>query len=324
MAASPNGTRVYVAGDFTTVNGVARNRIAAFDTATGALVTAFNASLQYHANALAVTDSAVYVGGNFTAAKGQTRGRLAAFSAANGDLLNWAPVAAGGGLQVDTMTMSPDRTKVIVGGRFSTLNGTTMYGLGAIDANTAALVPWAATNLIKNARTKAGITQVVTQGPTTYISGFVYGSEAGLPKGNLEGVAAVDGNTGAITWIQDCHGDTYQAFEQGDAVYSVSHAHDCRNIGAFPDTSPTTWHRANAVTKAATGLVKPNTIGGYYNYGGHPAPSWLHFDPHLAAGTYTGQTQAAWAVTGTASTSSWAVSSRASTSRTSRAWSASR
>lgn len=298
IAASPDGSRIYVAGDFTTVNGVARNRIAAFDTATGALITSFNASLAYNANAVTVGTNAVYVGGNFGAAKGQTRGRLAAFSPTNGDLLNWAPVADGGGYQVDAMAMSPDQTKVIVGGRFTTLNGVTQYGLGAIDANTGALAPWTAPALIKNAGTKAGISGITTQGDTTYLTGFVFGSEAGIPKGNLEGVAAVDGNSGAIKWIQDCHGDTYQAFEQGDAVYSVSHAHDCRNIGAFPDTSPTTWHRANAVTKAATGTVKTNTVSGYYNYGGQPAPTWLHFDPHLAAGTYTGQTQAAWSVTG--------------------------
>src|SRR5690349_6302746 len=39
VTASPDGTRVYVGGDFTTVDGVARKHIAAFNTATGALVT---------------------------------------------------------------------------------------------------------------------------------------------------------------------------------------------------------------------------------------------------------------------------------------------
>ena len=40
IAASPDGSRVYVAGDFTTVDGVARGHIAAFNIATGALITA--------------------------------------------------------------------------------------------------------------------------------------------------------------------------------------------------------------------------------------------------------------------------------------------
>ena len=38
IVASADGSRVYVGGDFTRVDGQVRNRIAAFDTATGALV----------------------------------------------------------------------------------------------------------------------------------------------------------------------------------------------------------------------------------------------------------------------------------------------
>src|SRR5829696_6044460 len=36
---SPDGTRIYVGGDFTPVDGQTRTRLAAFDTATGALTT---------------------------------------------------------------------------------------------------------------------------------------------------------------------------------------------------------------------------------------------------------------------------------------------
>src|SRR5690242_16504742 len=42
VAASPDGSRIYIAGDFTTVNGVVRYRVAALDPTTGAVVTAFN------------------------------------------------------------------------------------------------------------------------------------------------------------------------------------------------------------------------------------------------------------------------------------------
>src|SRR3954452_23086135 len=46
VAASPNGSRVYVAGDFTTVDGQIRRRVAAFDTATGTLVASFAPAVQ--------------------------------------------------------------------------------------------------------------------------------------------------------------------------------------------------------------------------------------------------------------------------------------
>ena len=42
MAASPDGSRVYVAGDFTTADGQPRKRLAAYDTATGQLVASFD------------------------------------------------------------------------------------------------------------------------------------------------------------------------------------------------------------------------------------------------------------------------------------------
>src|SRR3954447_12410692 len=42
VTASPDGSRIYVGGDFTTVDGQARRRVAAFDTATGSLVAAWH------------------------------------------------------------------------------------------------------------------------------------------------------------------------------------------------------------------------------------------------------------------------------------------
>ena len=39
VAASPDGSRIYVVGDFTTANGQARRRVAAYSTATGQLIT---------------------------------------------------------------------------------------------------------------------------------------------------------------------------------------------------------------------------------------------------------------------------------------------
>ena len=54
VAASADGSRIFVGGDFTTVNGVTRNRIAAFDTATGALVTTWKPSVSYRVKTIAV------------------------------------------------------------------------------------------------------------------------------------------------------------------------------------------------------------------------------------------------------------------------------
>ncbi len=73
---SPDGTRIYVGGDFTVANGANRNRLAAFDAATGQLIGSFAPSISGSVTALAVTDEAVYVGGGFVSADAQARTRL--------------------------------------------------------------------------------------------------------------------------------------------------------------------------------------------------------------------------------------------------------
>ena len=135
ITASPDGSRVYVGGDFTTVDGIARGHVAAFDTATGALVSTFAPSLSGQVRASRPRRPAVYVGGDFLSANGKTRSRLAAFAPANGAMSAWAPAAD---RLVRAMVMSPDRSRVIVGGSFTTLNGTDAYGMGAVDATTGA------------------------------------------------------------------------------------------------------------------------------------------------------------------------------------------
>src|SRR5690606_12886924 len=79
--------------------------------------------------------------------------------------------------------------------------------------------------------------------------------------------------------------------------YSVGHAHYCGNIGGFPQTEPWTFYRAIATTKAATGTITRDPHG-YFNFEGHPRPSLLHWYPTINAGSFTGQNQGPWHITG--------------------------
>lgn len=294
LAASPDGSRLYVGGDFTTVNGQSRNRVAAFDTATGALIGTFAPNVGYHVYALAVTDTTVYVGGNFQGVGTSVRNGLAAFRASDAALLDWAPSATGG--TVTSMVRSPDGSKLVVGGRFTALNGsnTPGYGMGALDAVTGIALPWAANTLIRNGGNNAGLTAFSTDNEFVYGSSFVYGS-----GGNHEGVFKARWSDGTIEWLEDCHGDTYGVHVQGDAVYAVGHAHYCGNVGGFWQTNPWTYNRAIAFSTATTGSVTREPYG-YANFEGQPAPSLLNWFPQVEMGTFTGQYQGAWTVTGNA------------------------
>ena len=298
LAASPDGTRLYAVGDFTTVNGSNKYRAVALNPSNGSVITAFSPGFNARVKSVVATNDTVYFGGIFTSVSGSTRTRLAAIKASNGAVLDWAPTASGGGNQVSALALTPDKSKLVVGGNFTTLNGATAYGLGAVDPTTGATVQWDAANLIKNAGTKAGITSLTAGNNAIYGTGYVYGSEAGLPKGNLEAQFAADPTTGAIKWANSCHGDNYSVFPSNGAVYAVGHAHDCRGISGFPQTNPWTFHRAMAFTEGATQVNKKETENGYYNFEGVPAPSSLNWYPELDAGTFTGQEQAAWSVSG--------------------------
>ena len=125
-------------------------------------------------------------------------------------------------------------------------------------------------------------------------SSRVYGSGYSFGRGNYEGVFAATG-TGRVSWLQDCRGDTYDVAVAAGRVYSVGHAHNCANIGGFPETKPRMNYRALAVTTNATGSVGTST-GGYKAFRGKPSPSLVNWFPNLTPGTITGQSQAAWSV----------------------------
>ena len=296
IAASPDGTRLYVGGDFTNVDGLRRDRLAAFELPSMRLIGTFLPPVAYHVMALAVSpdNQTLYVGGNFSAVGSQVRNRLAAFRTSDGALLSWAPNAQGG--MVSAMVVSPDGRQVVVGGRFTSVNGSTNpgYGLASIDTTTGALTPWAANALIRNGRDNAGITSLSTDGVNVYGTGFSFSGTSG----NLEGTFAASWSGGRIAWVADCHGDHYGVHAQNGVVYTVSHAHHCGNFGGFPETTPRSYHRALAFSSAATGVVGRNTEGSYYNFEGNPAPSELLWYPDLDQGTFTGQNQGPWNVAG--------------------------
>jgi hypothetical protein len=288
VVASPDGRRVYVGGEFTIVNGQRRGRVAAFDTATGKLVTTFAPALDQRVRAIVPTSSRVYLGGAFSTANGLRRTRIAAFSPSNGALLSWAPKADDG--QVLSLVAAPGGTRIVVGGQFTKLNGKSAPGLGAVDAVSAAVGSFPVNRIVRDSGKNAGITSLTTDGKLVYGTGYNFGG------GNFEGTFAATA-AGALVWLEDCHGDTYSAAPAGPVIYTVGHAHSCSTIGSFPEVVPRVAHRALAFTTAARGTVQHLVNGGRYaDFGGLPAPRPLIWFPDLTPGTYTGQTQAAWSV----------------------------
>ncbi|RUR03471.1 PKD domain-containing protein [Labedella endophytica] len=288
LATSPDGTRLYAGGYFTTVNDTARSYIAAFDIPGNSLST-FAPKLNRRVEAIVATNATAFVGGAFTAVGTTERLRGAAFSRA-GVLTAWTPRIEGG--SVNAITLSPDSSKVVVGGSFTTVNGSSNpgYGLAAVDTAAGEILPWGINSLVRNGGEDAAILSLSSDGTSVYGTGYVFGD-----GGNLEGAFKADWNDGSLQWVEDCHGDTYSVSASSDVVYTAGHAHYCGNLGGFPQTDPWGFQRAVAFTKATTQTLTADPHG-YYNYAGTPAPSLLDWFPTFNTGSASGATQGPWDV----------------------------
>lgn len=127
----PTG-RLYVGGNFTKVTQgqVTRNRLAAFDASTGALLN-FTPNVANEVFTLAATGTTLYIGGHFFDVNNQSRWYLAAFSIDTGFLLPWDPHADD---PVNDLLIHRD--EVIAAGDFDTIGSEFTPNLAAIDPET--------------------------------------------------------------------------------------------------------------------------------------------------------------------------------------------
>jgi len=293
LAVSPDQTRLYAVGGFTTVNGVTRNRIAAFNLPTGTLNTSFAPSLNGNTKAVAATDTTVYAGGYFSAVNGTARYRAAAMNASNGAVRpGFVPVVDD--RQVQSIVVAPDEQSVVLSGTFTSVNSDTAnsYGIAWLDVATGATKTLPVNTRVRNAGDNSSVLRLASTDDAWYGVGWHYGR-----GGTTEGTFKVSWNDGTLVWIEDCHGDTYDVAPLGDVVYTASHKHYCGNSNGFPQTNPWTFHHSTAWTDEVRG-TNTKDIYGYPDHPGTPRPEPLTWYPDTDVGTYSGKNQAVWTVTG--------------------------
>lgn len=279
--------QLFVGGDFTTVSGQARSKIASFATATGSLDTGFTSSVSGSVYGIAVTTDRVYFGGSFANAGGAARSNVAAVARTSGALLPWAPEASG---MVQSIVAAQDNSRIVLGGRFQQLNGARQIGVGAVDGVSGVNQQWSSTPIPAAVGTNSSwVTQMILR------DGVVYAGANGDGGHWFDGRFAADFATGNLVWMDNCYGSTSDISVMGSIMYSVSHSHDCSSVGGFPEESPTIWRRALAETIYATGTDKAPR-GSNSSYSGQPTPTLLHWYPSLNTGFYTNQFQGGWAM----------------------------
>ena len=81
-------------------------------------------------------------------------------------------------------------------------------------------------------------------------------------------------------------------------VYTASHAHECRNIGSFSETDPISWYHANAFSRRAVHGQHRHEDWNAGRWPASPPRAHLAFHPTFDVGSFTGQFQAGWTVSG--------------------------
>ena len=307
LALSEDGKTLYVAGEFDRVNDEWHSRLAAFDISQGhgTLISSFQPVFSTTVKDIAVAGDTLYVGGYFTKVNKQQRTRLAALKASTGELLDWTASAEGPNAQVYAIEVSPDHSKVVIGGSFSSVNGSSRpgYGMALLDASTGEVLPMPVNDTVRTAGEKAAIFDIAVDDAGFYAT--AYSAVGRLDEANLEGSFKADWN-GNLIWLEPCHGDTYGIAPTKEIVYTVGHAHSCETIYGFPnmpevrkDGSHPLYVRAMAFTNSPDITIRQQGVAdGYQDWStsGFKSPTIIGWYPDLEAGKVTKMSQAAYKV----------------------------
>ena len=138
-----DGQTVWIAGGFNTLNGETVRNLAKVDLATGQRVTQFDPpALNGRVHDLQLRNGKLYLTGRFTMAGDETRTLLAAVDPTTGALdpevrADFAEPRRDSHLTINSSDVSPDGTRMVVTGNFTTVNGQGRYQIALLDLTTS-------------------------------------------------------------------------------------------------------------------------------------------------------------------------------------------
>jgi hypothetical protein len=223
--------KLYIGGNFSSVNGAPRLNMAAVDATTGALdpfAPQVGVDSTNYIRGMIAHQDEIYIAGKFASVNGVARQKLAAFTSA-GDLdPNWRPKVSPGFAR--TFVPTCDGSELVVGGSFETAAGTSgafqaRKTLAIFDATTGALDPWTPDNAqIPNGVTAYDLAMI----PTCDSVFAAYGGSNAIYR------VDISDDFGDVIWGLHTGGNVQTVAVYGDRVLFGGHF---ANTPSAPNTS---------------------------------------------------------------------------------------
>ena len=156
VAISADGSSVFIGGDFVTVNGGTRQRIAKISLADGSLDTTFVANANNEVKDIALTQDMLIVGGRFRFVNGVNRERLAGVNPTTGAVLSSLniPVTEPRAFApyIQELDVSDNESWLLIGGNFKQVGGNNREQVAVIDltTNPAIVANWGTDRYVPN------------------------------------------------------------------------------------------------------------------------------------------------------------------------------
>lgn len=188
--------KIFVSGGFTSIGGKFLNSIAAITTDSSATVLDWNAQVtkEQSITGMALVGGNVFVAGSFTSIGVAALNGLAILDATSGQVLNAEIQIMGGNIQ--SMTVSQDKSTLYLGGTFRSINGHPRNGLAALNTSDLSVKSW---NPITAADDWDQVVFVREYGGIVYIFGS-FSEPVGLNLQTRSNSAAIDQSGNATSW----------------------------------------------------------------------------------------------------------------------------